>query len=528
MPVALTCRLAAFLGLALWVAAPAAAETVLRLGNAAECGTLDPQRWNASPESNVIRNIYEGLLTILPGGTIGPGQAASWNVSPDGKVWTFTLRPGLRWSNGDPLTAEDFVYSFRRQVDPAVAADNAFLMASILNATAINSGTEKDLTKLGVEAPDPMTVRITLQAPNLALPNILPLLRPAHRASVEAYGRDAFKPRHIVSNGAYRLVEWQPQARIAVARNKNYWDAAHTQIDRLEFYPIEDPSEELKRYRAGDLDMTYTVPNDQVPFIKAALADEYHQEPWFGIFYLGFNLTRPPFKDNLKLREALTLAIDRDAMVDKIAIAGYTAAKGWLPPGIEGYPYPAGPWDGLSKEAREARARADYQAAGYGPEHPLQVELTYNTSENNKRIVIAVAGMWKQVLGVQTALSNQEFKTFLDIRREKKTTQVFRAGYIGFYRDPVPLLDVLRADNPRDDVGYDSAAFETLYDAGAAALDPAERMADLAKAEAQVLTDLPVAPIFYYAAQHLIKPYVKGWQPSPLDDFRGQDMVIVK
>ena len=172
------------------------------------------------------------------------------------------------------------------------------------------------------------------------------------------------------------------------------------------------------------------------------------------------------------------------------------------------------------------RAREDYKAAGYGPDHPLQVELTYNTDENNKKIMIAVAGMWKQVLGVQTTLSNQEFKTFLDVRREKKTTQAFRAGYVGFYQDPVPLLDVLRVSNPRNDVGYDSDIFEKLFKAGSQSLDPTQRMADLAKAEAQVLVDLPVAPIYYYAVQHLIKPYVKGWAPSPLDNFRGQDLSV--
>ncbi|MEI9986492.1 MAG: peptide ABC transporter substrate-binding protein [Aliidongia sp.] len=390
------------------------------------------------------------------------------------------------------------------------------------------AGRKKDLTKLGVDAPDPHTVRITLRAPNLALPAILAVIRPAHRASVEANGRDAFKPGHIVSNGAYQLIEWQPQTRMVAVKNPQYWDAANVHVDRVEYYPVEDPAEELKRYRAGDLDITNTVPNDQVPFIKATLAAEYHTAPWLGVYYLGFNQSRPPFKDNLKLREALTLAIDRDTLVDKVAIAGYIAAKGWIPPGIEGYPNAAGPWYGLSKEEREAKARADYKEAGYGPDHPLQVDLLYNTNENNKKVMIAIAGMWKQLLGVQTQLSNQEFKTMLDVRREKKTTEVFRAGYIAFYQDPGPLLDVLRPSNPRNDLGYDSSTYEALYKAGAEALDPAARLAGLAKAEEQALTDLPIAPIYHYAAQHLIKPYVKGWQPSPLDNFRSQDMEIVK
>jgi oligopeptide transport system substrate-binding protein len=507
---------------------PASAETVLREGNGAECGTLDPQRWNAVPENIVIRDLYEGLVTTRPGGVIAPGQAESWTTSPDGLVWTFTLRPDLRWSNGDPLTAEDFVYSFRRQVDPAVAADNAFLLDSIVNATAINTGAEKDLSKLGVEAPDPRTVRITLKAPNLALRAIVVYLRPAHRASVEAFGKDAFKPGHIVSNGAYQLAEWQPQARLAMTRNPNYWDAANVHVDRVEFYPIEDPNEELKRYRSGDLDITNTVPNDQLGFIKATLGAEYHVAPWLGVYYLGFNLTQPPFKDNPKLREALALAIDRDMLIEKVAVGGYTPADNWIPPGITGYPYPHAEWHGLSRAEREARARAAYQAAGYGPDHPLQVELMYNTSENHKKIMIAISGMWKQVLGVQTQLSNQEFKTFLDVRRQRKATQVFRAGYIAFYQDPGPLLDVLRVGNPRNDLGYDSVPYEALFKAGAEALDPQTRLDNLAKAEALMLADLPVAPIYHYATEHLIKPNVKGWQPSPLDSFRSQDLEIAQ
>ena len=372
----------ALLALALSAGSAAADETVLREGNGAECGTLDPQRWQTVPEGDVIRDLYEGLIVTRPGGVLAPGQAESWTTSPDGKIWTFTLRPNLHWSNGDPLTAEDFVYSLRRQVDPAVAADNAFLLDSIVNATAINNGAEKDLTKLGVEAPDPRTLRITLQAPNLALPAILVSMRPAHRASVEAFGRDAFKPGHLVSNGAYQLVEWQPQARLIVARNPQYWDAANVHIDRVEFYPIEDPNEELKRYRAGEIDITNTVPNEQIPFIKsltlgAGRSAAYHVAPWLGVSIIWAS-TKPSRRSRAirSCAEALTLAIDRQMLIEKVATAGYTAADGWVPPGIAGYPYPFGSWHGLSKEDREAQARAAYQAAGYGPDHPLQVELS--------------------------------------------------------------------------------------------------------------------------------------------------------
>lgn len=503
----------------------AKAETVIRIGNAAECGTLDPQRANTVNENHVLESLYEGLTILAPGGALVPGQAEKWSVSPDGLTWVFTLRPDLHWSNGDPLTAEDFVYSLRRLVDPATAADNAFLLESLVNSVEINHGQEKDLTKLGVAAPDPRTLVITLKVPDLSLPAILVSIRPSHRGSVEAAGRDAFKPGTLVSNGAYQLLEWQQQARMVLVRNPQYRDAAQVKIDRIEYYPIDDPNEEMKRYRAGDLDFTDVIPTDQYTFVKETLASDYHPGPLFGVYYLGFNESQPPFKDNLKLRLALTLAIDRQLLADKVAL-GYTAADGWIPAGVTGYPNPAGPWVGLSKAEREAKAKQAYQEAGYGPDHPLQVELSYNTSENHKKIMIAIAGMWKQVLGVETRLTNQEFKTFIDTRRAKKTTQVFRAAYAAFYQDPGPLLDVLRPASPRNDLGYASDAFETAYRAGVEATDPAQRLVNLAQAEALMLQDMPVAPLFHYTVQHLIKPYVQGWQPSPLDSFLVKDMSI--
>ncbi len=514
---------------ALVLAAPVAsgrAETVLREGNAAECGTLDPQKFQQTNEDRIVTDLYEGLTVSLPGGAIGPGQAASWSVSPDGLAWTFILRPGLAWSNGDKLTAEDFVYSLRRHVDPATASVTAFLEDAILNGPAIEAGTEKDLSKLGVAAPDQRTLVITLSRPEAALPAILAKLRPVHRASIEADPKEAFRPGHMVSNGAYMLADWQQQARIVLVRNPHYRDADHVQIDRVEYYPVEDPTEELKRYRADELDVTATVPHDQLDMIKATLGAEYHSYPYLGVYYVGFNLTRPPFQDNFKLREALTLAVDRELLVNKLAVGGNTAAYGYIPPGIAGYPNPILPWRTMTQAEREAKARQDYAEAGYSADKPLTVDLTYNTSDNHKKLMIAIAGMWKQVLGVKTVLSNQEFKTFLDVRREKKTTEAFRGGYIAAYDDPAPMLEIFRSGDLRNDSGYYNAEFDRLFEAAEATKDPAERLSGLAQAETHMLTDLPVLPLFHYASEHMIKPYVKGLVPSPRDSYRTQDLSI--
>ncbi|HLZ65603.1 MAG TPA: peptide ABC transporter substrate-binding protein [Aliidongia sp.] len=518
--------LAALALAALLAGQTAAADSVLRRDNGAEPGTLDPEKFNTIPEDHILGDLFEGLTAPGPGGAIVPGAARSWNASADGLDWTFALRPDGHWSNGDAVTAEDFVYSLRRQVDPANAFYNSFLADPIANAVEIRTGIEKDLNALGVRAIDPLTLEIHLKAPNPALPAILARLRPVHRPSVEAFGRDAFRPGNLVSNGAYRLVEWRPQARIVLERNPDYWDRAHVAIDRVEFYPIEDQNEALKRYRADGLDMTDEVPHDQFALIHGELAAEYRSNPELGIFYIGFNEERPPFKDNPALRRALSLAIDRPLLVAKVVGGGTVPAYGWIPPGIKDYPTLVPCWAELPTAERLKLARAAYAEAGYGPGKPLTLSLLYNTSENNKKIMIAVAGMWKQALGVEVTLENQEFKTFLDTRKQKKATEAFRAAFISFYDDPAPLAESLVSTSAYNDLGYQNPAYDALYAQANAAATLAERYRLFAKAEAVALADQPVAPIFFYAAEHLIKPYVTGWQPSPRDSYRSQDLTV--
>jgi oligopeptide transport system substrate-binding protein len=505
----------------------ALADTVLRRDNGAEPGTLDPEKFDTIPEDRILNDLFEGLTAAGPGGAIIPAAAKSWTVSDDALVWTFTLQPDGRWLTGDAVTAEDFVYSLRRQVDPANAFINSFLADPILNAVQIRTGADKDLASLGVRAIDPATLEIRLKAPNPAFPAILTRLRPVHRPSVEQFGREAFRAGNLVSNGAYRLVEWRPQARVALERNPAYWDHGHVAIDRVEYYPIEDQNEALKRYRAGGLDLTDEVPHDQFQLIRSELGAEFHTAPLLGIFYIGFNEEQPPFKDNPALRRALSLAIDRPLLVEKVVGGGAVPAYGWIPPGIKGYPNAQVSWAGLPAAERLALARAAYAEAGYGPgKPPLTLSLMYNTSENNKKIMIAIAALWKQALGVEVTLENQEFKTFIDTRRQKKATQAFRAAFISFYDDPAPLAETLLSTSGYNDLGYRSAAYDALFAQASAAPTLAEHYRLFAAAEAQALADQPVAPVYFYAAEHLIKPYVTGWQPSPRDSYRSQDLAM--
>ncbi|MEI9986491.1 MAG: peptide ABC transporter substrate-binding protein [Aliidongia sp.] len=487
------------LALLLLCGASASAETVLRRGIGAEPGTLDPASGDSINQLRLDADLYEGLTAIGPGGHIVPGQAETWTVSPDGLVWTFTLRHGLAWSNGAPLTAADFVYSFRRLVDPANGFRAAFLAASIRNAAALTGRRESDLTSLGVSAPDSRTVRISLETPNLALPEILALLPPVYRATVESDGREAFKPGRFVGNGAYLLVEWQPHSRLVVRRNAHYRDAAAVAIDQVEYYPIEDQAEELKRYRAGDLDITADVPYDQLDLIRGELPNEYRTSPAFGLGYIGFNTGQPPFKDNAKLRAALSLAIDRTVLAEKILGAVGIPAYGWVPPGVEQYRAARFPGAAKSQAEREAEARSDYAEAGYSAERPLDLDLTYNTNENTKRVMVAVAAMWHQVLGVRTSLRNMDLRSFLDLRQQKLGTQAFRAGFVAPYQDPQPMLELLRSGASYNDMAYANPVFDAQLAKAEAALDPQARLDGFAAAEATALADVPAAPLYFFA-----------------------------
>jgi oligopeptide transport system substrate-binding protein len=511
--------------LLLW-SASAAADTVLRRGITAEPGTLDPHSGDSIHQLRLVADLFEGLTAIAPGGRIVPGQAESWSVSPDGLIWTFTLRPGLAWSNGAPLTAADFVDSFRRLVDPANALRLSFLAEPILHAGALIARRETDLTQLGVEAPDPHTLRITLEAPEPALPEILAQLAPVYRPALDSTGRDAFKPGHIVSNGAYRLVEWQKGTRLVAERNPAYRDAASVRIDRIEYYPIEAVAEEFKRYRAGEIDLTSDVPNDELDLILRDFPDQLKSSPSFGLYYIGFNSRQPPFKDNAKLREALTLAIDRSALTDKLLRDGAIPAYGWIPPGIPGYRGAVFPGAELSQAAREAAARRAYEEAGYSAEHPLDLALAYNTSDVNRRQMIAIAAMWRQVLGVRTELRNMELRSLLDLRQQGVHSQAFRAGFVAPYVDPLPLLQLLRSGASYNDLGYANPGFDAALAKAEALPDRQARLDGLAAAEAIGLADFPAAPVYYLAQQRLIKPYVTGWRPSPRDTFRSQDLAI--
>ena len=501
----------------------------LHRGNGEEPQTLDPHRADGVPTSNILRDLFEGLTTTAPDGRIVPGAAGRWDVSRDGMTYTFYLREDGRWSNGDPLTAEDFVFSFRRSVDPDTAAAYGRMLAPIRNARPILAG-ELPPEALGVEALNERTVQIRLDDPT---PYFLGLLNhastyPVHRPSLEEHGDDFVRAGNLVSNGAYRLVEWVPRSRIVLERNPDYHGADEVIIERVIFYPIEDENTEFQRFRAGDLHWTDQVPANQFRWLNQNLAPALSVSPWFGTYFFGFNLTRPPFQDNLPLRRALNLAVDREILTEKVTQFGEIPTFNLVPEGLPDYMPPVPDYAGWTQDEREARALALYREAGYDEQSPLEVELRYNTSENHRKIAVAVAAMWKQVLGVRTRLVNEEFRVFLQNRQLRRSTEVFRAGWIGDYQDAFTFLELFHSEHRRNDVGYANPRFDRLLEQIAEERIPARRRNLMVEAERMLLADQVVLPVYTYVTKRLVDPLLKGWEPNVMDFHPTQHMYLLR
>jgi len=502
------------------------AGNILRKSNGAEPQTLDPHKAEGVPAANILRDLYEGLIIAAPTGDLLPGVAHSWTSDPSGMRYTFALRTDAKWSNGDALTAADFVYSLRRALDPNTLSRYANILYPIKNAEAVNRG-ELGVERLGVEALDPQTLQITLEAPT---PYFLSLLThtmtyPVHSLSVEAHGNQFTRPGNNVSNGAYKMSDWLVQSHIEVERNDYYWDNADTRINRVVYLAIENPDAVLKRYRANELDMTQEAPARQLDWIKRNINAEYTVAPYLGAYYYGLNTLKPPFKDSPELRRAMALSIDRQILTDKLTGGGEVAAYSFVPP-VTGYEPQTPEWAGWTQAERNTEARRLYAAAGYSADNPLEVEVLYNTSQGHKQLAIAVASMWKQTLGVKTTLRNQEWKVYLQTRANKTDTEIYRSGWIGDYNDAYAFLQLLISDNAQNDSGYNNPRFDQLLKQASREADLARRALYLQEAEALMLQDMPVIPIYFYVSKHLIKPWVRGFTPNIMDHVYSKDLWI--
>ena len=505
----------------------AQAENVLRRSNDAEPASMDPQLAQGMPEMHILRDMFVGLIDEDAGAHLIPGVAEKWDVSEDGKTYTFHLRDNT-WSDGTPVTAGDFVYAWRRGVDPAVGSKYSFFLYPVKNAKEIVEG-KQPLDALGVSAPDDKTLVVELNNPTPYFTGLLinAVTYPVPRHIVEKHGKEWTRAEHIAGNGAYKMREWKPQSRIVLEKSPDYYGAQDVQLDKVIYYVSEDKNAELQRYRAGELDWTADVPNDQIKWLQENLSDELHIYNYLGTFYFGYNLTKPPFKDNPKLREALSLVIDRERIVKNITASGEKPAYGFVVPGISGYaPYQPeyAAWD---RQKRVEKAKALYAEAGYNKENPLRVELLYNTNDNNKKIAIAVASLWKDALGVETSLINKEWKAYLNDRREYNT-QVFRGSWMGDYDDANTFLDLFVSGGGSNTIGLNDAEYDKLIAAAASETDRDKRAAILQQAEKRLIDSHALIPVYYFVSKHLIKPYVKGYEENVMNHWPSKYMRLEK
>ncbi len=505
-----------------------AARQVLRRGNGAEPQSLDPHKSEGVPESNLQRDLFEGLANDDAEAGIVPGAARAWEISADGTVYIFHMRENGRWSNGDRVTARDFEYGLRRSVDPATLSNYSIMLRPILNAEKVIAG-ELPPEALGVRAIDDLTLEIRLEAPT---PYFLGVLThsssyPVHRPTVERYGTRWARPGRLVSNGAYRLKDWVMQSHIILQRNPYYWDNDNTTIDEVWFYPIENQSTELQRYRADALDMSYDLPFRQLGWIRENLPDELVISEYLGVYYYGLNVTQPPFKDNLELRRALNLAVDREILTRQVTTAGEIPAYGYVPAAAN-YEQVVPEWAHWTQEERVAEARRLYEAAGYSRDEPLRVQILYNTHENHRTIAVAIASMWKEALGIEVELVNEEWKVYLETRRTKQTTQVFRAGWIGDYNDAYNFLEILHSQSGLNDPGWNNPRYDALLEEAARENDLERRAQLMHQAEQIIMEDVPVIPVYFYVTKRLVKPWVGNYRPHVQDFILTKDLEILK
>jgi oligopeptide transport system substrate-binding protein len=506
-------------------AAVSADPTTLRRGNGPEPDTLDPQRARTDASFNIQRDLFEGLTAVGADGDAVPAAAQSWTVSEDGLEYTFRLREGLRWSNGDPLLAADFVAGMRRLVDPATASPYAQVFDAVLNASAIVAGKRAPDT-LGVTARDDRTVVVRLANPAPYLLGILahPSTFPVHRASLERHGADYARPGNLVSNGAFVLQDWVVGSHVVAERNRHYWNDAATRVERVHYLHHSESGTEFRQYRAGELDVTYVVPPQQFAWIQENLPGELHVSPQLSVYYYGFNLTRPPFKDNPGLRRALSMVIDRERLTKSVTGLGEAPAYGWVPRGVANYTPQQFDYARMPYAARVAEARELYAQAGYSAAKPLVVELRYNSGEVHNRLAVAIAAMWKEALGVQTELYAEEFRALLQTIQARKDTQVFRSSWVGDYNDAYTFAQLLQSDFGINLTGYSNPRYDGLLAEATRQPDPARRRALLEEAERVMLADHPLLPIYFFVNKHLVKPYVGGWSDNVMNVQYSKDL----
>ncbi|WP_442961904.1 ABC transporter substrate-binding protein [Pseudocitrobacter sp. MW920760] len=494
--------------------------------NGSEPASLDPHKVESDVEFNIISDMFDGLVAVKPDGTIEPRLAASWENKGN---WIFHLREGITWSDGTPITAQDVVWSWQRLVDPKTASPYASYLGNmnIVNAADIAEG-KKAPDTLGVKALDDKTLEITLTQPTAAFLPMLahPSLVALDKVLVTRFAEKWTKPEHFVSSGPYTLSQWVVNERIVGKRNPRYWDDAHTVINQVTYLPISSEAADVNRYRAGEIDITSTVPINQFALLKKTMPEQLDVSPHLATYYYELNTTRPPFND-ARVRRALNMALDKDIIAGKVLGQGQRPA--WLvsQPEIGGITLKNPDYASWPREKRIAEAKKLLAEAGFGDDHPLSFNLLYNTSESHQRIAIAAASMWKKNLGVEAKLQNQEWKTMLDAKRTGNFDAV-RYAWIADYDDATTFLNNFRTGDSSNTSRYSNPAYDAALLNAAKAPDIAARGRYYQQAEDLLAQDVPSIPVYHYVRSHLVKPWVGGFTPDRLGYYFTKDMYIKK
>lgn len=493
------------------------AETVLNRGNLDDPELLDPHRTSTLAEANLMRDLFSGLIGLDADARLVPDAAESWTVSDDGLVYTFTLRADGKWSDGSPVTAQDFVFSWQRVVSPETAAEYAYMLAPVKNATEITAGTLPP-EALGIRALDDRRLEVTLNAPT---PYFLKMLThqstyPVQPANVAKFGAAFTKPGNLVSNGAYTLTDFVPNDHITLTKNPDFWDAAEVAIDRVDYYPTADTAAAVKRFEAGELDTNRDFPTSQTEDLRAKFGDQVRVGPTLGTYYYGFKTDKAPWNDPA-LRQAISMLIDRDFLSQKVWQDTMLPAYSFVPPGIEGYQSALLDYAAQGQIDREDAATEILTKLGITPETPIKLELRYNTSDNNTNTAVAVQEMLAP-FGIEVSLVNLDTKSHYGYLEQKGDYDLARAAWFADYADPENFLSLCSSGTGNNMTNYSSPEFDALMAKAAAETDPQVRMQTLHQAEAVgVARDLCVMPLMFYSYHNLVSDRVGGWNDNVLD-----------
>ncbi len=496
-----------------------AGQVCLQLGNGSEPASLDPHKSTGTWEDRINSDLMVGLTTDAPDGTAAPGMAERWTTSPDGKTWTFYLRDAV-WSDGVPVTAEDFVFSLRRIMNPQTASEYASLLYFIKNAQPVNEGKAPGET-LGVRALSPKVLEITLEHPAPYLTELAKhqTMLPVPKHVVEKWGDAWSQPAHHVSNGPYVLKEWKLGDHVAAVKNPRFYDAGNVCVDQVNYYPTNDAIGAERRVRRGELDANADIQSNRIAFLRERMPDYVHTYTYLGVAYLAFNSAVPAFKDK-RVRMALDMAIDREFITDKLLRGGQKPAYTFVPPGVANYTQAARPaWAAWPLARRQAEARRLLAAAGYGPNRPLKIEIKHRNTPDPMLFMPAVQADWKEV-GVETALVQNETQIAYAAYRSRDF-QVADAAWIADYNDAMSFLYLQQSSTGSQNYGdYKNPIFDDLLARADNEPDAKVRAGYLAEAEKIMLDDAAVAPVFFYVNKNLVSPKITGWVDNIVDHHR--------